>query len=897
VRTKGAALRFLLPFLVVLILVVPISAWSGARSGTPNPSSLSRSPEAFSPSGAPTRTSDAPIAQVGTLSESMAWVPLLPSPPNATAGAGFAAVAGQGIGALFGGRTLSGLTNDTVVYNETQNLWTSLPLGTAPTARSDFGFAPVPATETAVLFGGEVNVTTAATSNETWEFSFLTDHWTNISGGMAPAPREDPAFSAGGGDALLYGGWNQNVSGTGEITYSDTWLLNLTTHVWGRVTGGGPTPGALHGASLLWQPTLGEYLLFGGCYPCSSAVWAFSPTSREWSELATGGPAPSPRMNAVWTWDPTQGIDLLFGGSDGTASFGDTYFFQPSTAAWTAAVTPSAPSPRTSSAADFLDPPGNSTLLLTGGSNGAGPLSDTWRLSAVANLTVEVTNLSSGKGIANATVQIGSGVPLLTNSTGFLTLLSVPSAETTVNVTQAGFAPGNRTLWVPPGASVTVVIPLTPLAPATVVVTVADPEAIPVGNASVSLTYDTRPLPGSPRLTNATGSVTFEDVPSANYTVSVSRTGFHAASERVDFPPGESSDVGLTLYPLFVLTVHTFGREPNGTVTVLAGVTVVVGNVKIGITGANGSITSTLNASGQLLVRGSVYGYGNATGRINATFTGSNETNLTLTAELYPVITIEVLGQRGHGPGFQVRDAFVNVTNSTSLPTGPFQGNFLTDDSGVVTFSPPAGNYSVHVAAVGYIANNSIPVIPAPPGAVVGRTIYLSLIGFSNISVLVLSTASGNPPVGDAHLSLNFTGVNLSTGLPFPSQVGTSLPSGWANLSGIPQSTVLWRGSATGYYPNNGSFIVVFGSPSNRFTIYLTPLPPPKYTGVRIFPSVPNAVWPLALLPVACLVGALVYLTMLRNPSGREREMREHARASRGGLDRGNVSEPPERSD
>jgi hypothetical protein len=883
--------EILMAILIGLLLMMPTGAVAGF-DGASSSASASTPRSGVLPGGEGT-VAGTPNPEVGGLADSMAWVSLLRSPPSATLGAGFAALANEGTGVLFGGWTGAGLSNATILYNETRNQWNALAPGVAPSPRSDFGFSAIPGTQSAVLFGGEVNAATGTPTNDTWGFSFATDEWTNLSIASAPAPREDPAFAAGGGVALLFGGWNQNVTGTGETTYSDTWMLNLTSNVWTRISGGGPTPGALHGAALLWQPTLHEFLLFGGCYPCSSSVWAFSPTSRVWSELTTSGGGPTPRMNAVWKWDPAQAVDLLFGGTNGTRAFDDTYFFQPSTSTWTLSNSPSAPSPRSNAAADFLNPPGNATLLLTGGTNGVVPLSDTWRLSAVANLTVEVTNVSSGLGIANATVNIGSEVPLLTNSTGFLTLLSLPSTETSVNATQAGYSPGSHTLWLPPGASVAVVVALTPLAPANVTVTVTNPNAAPVVNASVSLTYDSRPLPGSPRLTNAAGAVAFLHVPSANYTVAVARAGYHTTSERVSFPPGLTTALSLTLFPLFVLTVHTFGHEPNGTVVTLAGVTVRVGSLKIGVTAANGSITSALNATGLVSVEGSVYGYANATTSVHATLTGFNETNLTLVAELYPTITIEVLGQRGHSAGFQVRDAFVNVTNTTSLPSGPYRGSFLTDDSGVVTFSPPAGNYSVRVAAVGYLSNNSIPVIPAPPGAVVGRTIYLSLIGFSNISVLVLSTAPGNPPVGGAHLLLNFTGVNLSTGLPFPSQFGTSLPSGWSNLSGIPQSTVLWSGTAPGYYPNNGSFVVVFGSPSNRFTIFLTPLPPPKYSGLRIFPAVPDAVWPLALLPIAALLGALVYLTMLRNPSGREREMRENARATRGGLDRGSAPSAP----
>jgi Carboxypeptidase regulatory-like domain len=809
----------------------------------------------------------------------MAWVPLDLPAPEAVAGAGFAAFPGQGMGVLFGGRTATGLSNVTAIYNETLDAWTVLTPLLAPSARSDFGFSDDPAAQAAVLFGGEVNATSLEVSNATWLYSFTTRDWTNVSGAVAPAPRQDPAFTVGSGIALLYGGWAQNVSGTGELTYSDTWLLNLSTDAWTRVpASGGPSPGAIHGASLVWQPALNEFLLFGGCYPCSAEIWSFSPITHDWAPLSVTGYPPPPRMNAVWSWDPTQGVDLLFGGTNGTADLDDTYLFQPVTGAWTRATTSTAPSARSAAAGDFLDPAGNQTLLLSGGSGPSGPLSDTWRLAAVSNLSIQVTNASSGVGIANATVLVNHGGPLLTNATGYVVDRSIPSNETLVNASQAGFAPASRTLWIAPGTNVAVVLALAPLAPANLDLTVAEPNGTPVAGVAVELVYQGRLLAGSPHFTNTSGFTSFSDVPSANYTLSASKEGFRSAIVTIDLPPGETTSTTLTLNPLFVLTVLTQGRLPNGNVTPLQEVAVVVGGVPRGTTGALGTLVITVNETGNTTVTASVFGYHNASGVVDVTTTGSAQLNLTLQALAYPVITIEVLGQRGTGPGFPVRGAYVNATSTTTLPTGKFYGNYTTNVEGTVTFAPPPGNYSVRVAAIGFLPNESVPVIEALPGNQIGRTVYLSLIGFTNVAVLVLSTVSGNPPIGRADVHLNFTAVNLSTGLPYPSESRTSLSTGWANFSGVPQSKALWSASAPGYLPNNGSYVVVVSTFPNEFTIYLTPVPPATYVGLKIFPTTPADAWPLAVLPVACLVGALVYLTMLRNPASREREIREAAR-------------------
>ncbi len=821
----------------------------------------------------------------------MDWVSWAPTPPAALESAGFVANASSGSGVLFGGLGAAGLSDATYLYSETSNLWTTAAPTTAPSARSDFGFGFNAATDAAVLFGGETNTATQAVSNATWEFDLASGEWTNVPTSVAPAAREDPAFAVGDGIALLYGGWAQNVSGFGELTYSDTWVLNLSTDLWTQVHPSGGTPGAIHGASLLWQPTLDEFLLFGGCYPCSSNVWAFSPANQTWQRLTVVSGVPPPRMDATWVWDPAAGVDVLFGGTNGTTVYGSTYYYQPGIPDWTVASTSATPPARYDAAAGVLDASDNASVFLTGGVDASGPLGDVWRLAEVSNLTVKVVDSATGLGIANATVQAGPDSGLLTNATGFATAYSLPSNVTAVTATQAGYSPRSTAVWLPPGVSVEISLSLPPLPPATVEVSVKDPSGNPVAGAYVALAYGTRPLPDSPQVTGASGEVEYTDVPAANYTLTVNRTGDHTSTTSIDAASGSTVQSNITLSPLYLLAIRTSARLPNGTVVTAAGVELSVDGKSVGVSPANGSFNRSLDAVGTVTVVGTLYGFYNASGSVNATFTGVGYVNLTLHAQPYPVITIEILGQRGNGPGFQVRAANVTVTNTSALATGPFRSTFVTNVEGTVTFSPPTGNYSVTVSAVGFVTNDSIPKIVAPPGANLSRTYYLSLIGFSNIVVLILSAATGNPPIGGAAVALRFLGTNLSTGLPFPNESRLSLKTGFANFSGVPQAKVLWTVLASGYEPANGSFQVVFGSPSNEFIIYLIPVPPPKYTGLRIFPVASEALWWLVFVPVAALLGALVFLTVLRNPSSREREVREEAEAARAGG--GRAGRPP----
>ena len=399
-----------------------------------------------------------------SFAQSMSWVSLEPPAPIAASGAGFAALPNSGEGLLFGGETMGGLVNNTTVYDEATNSWQSLSPIPAPSPRSDFALAAD--STSAVLFGGLVDLSTQATANDTWVYQYGSMSWTNVSKSVAPAPREDPAFAIDptAGVALLYGGWAPNPGGTGETIYSDVWELNLGTDIWTRVAVTGTGPGALRGASLVWQPALGVFLLFGGCYPCSSTVWSFAPTGTSWTEQAADGSVPSPRMGSVWVWDPAQGVDLLFGGTNGTTSFNDTYYYSPSDLVWTRASAGAAPPARWDSAADFLNATGNQTLLLSGGTDGGAPFADTWRLAAVADLLVQLTNKSSGLAIAYAIVDIGrSGY--VTNATGFINATALPATETTVSSSVPGYETRAVSEWLTPGAESSLTLALTPLPP------------------------------------------------------------------------------------------------------------------------------------------------------------------------------------------------------------------------------------------------------------------------------------------------------------------------------------------------------------------------------------------------------------------------------------------------
>jgi hypothetical protein len=846
---------------------VPIGGAHVARVPPPIPVPASSPP---APGRLAVPAPSAVIAAPYNLSGALSWSELSASSPGAPVGAGLAAIAPAGDALLFGGQTPTGLSNATLRYNESGNLWTSLTPSLAPSPRSDFGLAADPTGETVVLFGGVTNATTDAVSNATWVFSVAAGTWTNITSALAPAARENAALAVGDGVALLFGGWTQNASGGGETTYSGTWELNLTTDAWTHLAVASESgPGAVHGASMVFDSALGVFLLYGGCYPCSSDVWELGLSSPVWTHLASVGTAPPGRMDAAWVLDTDRQLVILFGGSDGTSFFNDTYLFDPVALRWTAVVSPTAPLARSRAAAGYLSVPGNDTLLLAGGTNGSTPFAGAWRFAPVANLTVLVANNSSYLRIAKATVELDHARPLLTNLSGAVAVSGVAATETVVNVSALGYVNASRALWIPTGANLTLWFNLTPRPSSTILVTITALNGTPLAGAYVNLTIAGKLFGGSPKLTNRSGMVVFLGVPPTRGNLSATLAGFHPGVTPINVLAGTTFPVGLALTPLVELSVRTLGDLPNGTIEPLELVSLSLDFGPGNLTGAGGwrNLTTTLIGPAQLHAR--VYGFNSLEKNLTLNYTGVVPLVLTLTALPFPTVTVQAFLSSGTGLGQFVRDAEVLVVSDTPLPTGPVNEVLATGLLGTVKFSPVPGNYSITVSAPGCATNRSTPPIFAHPSQTIYLPVGLTPLPLVAFHVLVRDIAGNQGPIAGALVELRYMNLNVATGNVTPTNV--TFPTGargWVNFSGLPQSTVYVIVSATGYLTNTSATYLQYGANVSRYVVWLTPIPPVAVTpqGLRIVPSNAGQIWAVFLLPIVAILGAIVYLTILRAP-------------------------------
>ncbi len=298
--------------------------------------------------------------------------------------------AGDGYALVFGGRMANQAWNDT--WSFSNGSWTDRSpfLATSsnnPSARYGASMAYDAATGFVVLFGGR-NLTTLCgntTSGDTWQYR--DGVWTplNIVG---PSPRAyaslvyDPTL----GSVLLFGGR------AGVIDFNDTW--EFSGGAWTNVTGAvGASPSARYAAGAAYDDSDSEVILFGG-YSLTGGflrdTWAFGPQG--WG-LLSPATSPGPRSDPGLAFDPVTGSLVLYGGVTPSGTrWGDLWRFAADVWTLTSSSENSTLAARSGevlvSTAETNNPPGSLLLLFGGSLNNSGTSSETWVYGATLPLGV-----------------------------------------------------------------------------------------------------------------------------------------------------------------------------------------------------------------------------------------------------------------------------------------------------------------------------------------------------------------------------------------------------------------------------------------------------------------------------------------------------------------------------
>jgi hypothetical protein len=711
--------------------VQPLNSGSAAAARTPGPHAEALStpisrPDARALSPISTRGSASWSSTATVLPSQFSWSNAQAPPIGNLTGSGLASDPGPEEAVLFGGDNSTGLQNRTWVYWESNNTWSTRPTPARLTPRSDFGFAGDATSSVAVLFGGRANDTTGRVDADTWVFNFTLGTWSNVTKAAAPPARQDPAFAVApsSGEALLYGGWNRNLSGAGALIYSDTWILNLSTYSWTPApVASGVRPPPLEGASMSWDPTLGQFQLFGGCFPCVSAVWRYTPSTDLWSEANASGTPPSPRGSPAWAYDPAQQLDVLFGGVGNGGSLNDTYTWSPVSGNWTSLTLAVHPTGLTGAAATWMDVPTNETLLLTEGSRNSS-VANLWRFAPLAKVSVLVLNVSTALPVERATVTVDGTDAAFTDAFGYRNLTGVTPVEHAFSVIAPGYARTNRTVWIDPGLLTLLVLNLTPIPPAELTVEVVNTNGIAVAGASVAVFLDGALFLNPPALTDSQGVANYSGIPTFPVEVNVSAIYYHPGSQSVNLVAGEHSFIQVQLTPFPVAQVHVLGYlPPLGISWPLLNAQVSVDPESVGFTDITGTLVLQLDVDGVVQFTGNAPGFVPTEAAEDAPYTGLFPVNLTLTSLPFGAVDIYVLVVHTHTP---LPGSYVNVSTVPGVPLNGLQLSARADPTGYSNDSYPPTSFDFSVEHSGYLPNDTLTNISVAPSSEQAITVYLT---------------------------------------------------------------------------------------------------------------------------------------------------------------------------
>ncbi len=183
-----------------------------------------------------------------------------------------------------------------------QTSWTLHTPPNAPPAYTAHAMAYYLVTDTTVLFGGVVG---GVRSSDTWIWNGA--DWFQATPATVPPARvaQTMVYDLSRGRLVMFGG----ISATGGVL-GDTWEWDGND--WIQVIPATTSPTARRSHCMIYHPTRGTTLLFGGFNGSDlNDLWEWD--GNDWTVIATAN-SPSPRRASDMAWDPTSDNVILFSG-------------------------------------------------------------------------------------------------------------------------------------------------------------------------------------------------------------------------------------------------------------------------------------------------------------------------------------------------------------------------------------------------------------------------------------------------------------------------------------------------------------------------------------------------------------------------------------------------------
>jgi hypothetical protein len=252
---------------------------------------------------------------------------------------------------------------DTWIFDWGTESWRPLEVELHPPPRMDYGMVYVPELEGFILFGGW---NTGGWLGDTWLYDCASQTWAELHPAAAPEARNSFGFCCdeANGVVVLYGGYTDALPDMG-----DTWLYDYSANTW---TEASPevSPPALYGCEMIYDPSTGAVLLFGGHYYENDrdffvrSIWEYDVAANMWTERPTQS-GPSERYWQNTAYNAEDGTVIIFGGRRLGSQYDDTWLYSQGDDSWTRLSAAHRPRARFQSA--FAYDPGHDAAVLFGG--------------------------------------------------------------------------------------------------------------------------------------------------------------------------------------------------------------------------------------------------------------------------------------------------------------------------------------------------------------------------------------------------------------------------------------------------------------------------------------------------------------------------------------------------
>jgi len=284
------------------------------------------------------------------------------------------------------------MENGTPAYVElnemTRFTWVDMGASGAPRARESFGMAYDEHNQVAVIFGGTYYDPMIGMTylDDTWEYDYGTNTWTNITKPTRPPLRSDHdmAYDSENKVIVLFGGWFDNGI-TEPINYDDTWEYDVTTKDWNQVFPS-PKPAGRDSHAMTYDSANKRVLLFGGISAGMvpnqyDDTWAYDASSDSWNQISTPT-KPDKRFMHDMAYDSTNNLVVMHSGMAiqgmSLIKYLDTWEFDCNSDTWLETTDPSSPGYRIKHDMAFYTWDNATMVILFGGSGFGGHKDETW---------------------------------------------------------------------------------------------------------------------------------------------------------------------------------------------------------------------------------------------------------------------------------------------------------------------------------------------------------------------------------------------------------------------------------------------------------------------------------------------------------------------------------------